>query len=497
MPWMPIEEDRAVRASPYSLAGVALSAAIVAAWLGLFELAELLEYQRHASLWFPPVAITFATLFVLGWRGVPAIAASTVAATFLGADGASDQGSGAAIVQYALIFSLQHLAIWGGLAWLARRVSRERASRTSQLPVMTAFLLGGAGAALLSACIGSAGLVATGAIDLATMIQQATPWAIGDYAGLLALGPLAVAGLLYLCNVLRIEPARGVRHAATRMNTTAGTLPAYLWKLALLLGTTLAAMLLSAHLPQQPAVVFSLLVVVVLQLWIVHTHGTVHTLLAIAAFSLLIVLAASALGMGAQALPLQFAMISLAANSYFGLAAPRLHADNSRLRYALEHDIATGALSRTGFMEQAREQLRIAEASDLPVTLVLADLDGLKKINDRHGHASGDAALRGFVHRCRSRLQHGQLFGRLSGDEFALYLPHFTPARAQRLVDELRTALASPGDGDPYPGPLSASFGSAVRGGSGTTLKWLLAQADANMYEDKRRSRVARLLDHV
>lgn len=103
---------------------------------------------------------------------------------------------------------------------------------------------------------------------------------------------------------------------------------------------------------------FALFVVVVIQLWIVHTHGTVHTLVAIAAFSLLVALATPLLALGPHALALQFAMISLAANSYFGLAVPGLYADNTRLRHALVLDPLTGALSRAGFMEQARNNLQ-------------------------------------------------------------------------------------------------------------------------------------------
>lgn len=468
-----------------------LSAVVVAVWLCLFELARLLEYQAHASLWFPPVAISVATLATLGWRGVPAIAASTVLATYLGASAGAEPTAGPAVAQYALIFTVKHLAVWGGLAWLLRLACRDRTSVAGMPLVVTCFLLGGAVASLVSACLGSAGLVATGAIDIPTMVEQSIPWAIGDYAGLLALAPLATGGLLRLSEALRIAPAQEVERASELLVAPAGTTSGYVAKLALLLGTTLAVMLLAAALPHQEAAVFALFVVIVVQLWIVHTHGTLHALVAIAAFSLLIVFATPALDLGSRALALQFVMISLAANSYFGLAVPGLYADNSRLRHALVRDPVTGALSRSGFMEKARRELQAATREDAPAALVIADMDDLKAINDEFGHAAGDEALRALVRRARSRLQPGCLLGRLGGDEFAFYLPRANLGSARRLVGELREALARPLEGDESTMPLSASFGIAVRETPGNSLRELLERADAQMYAEKRLRRAS------
>lgn len=463
-----------------------LWAAVVAAWLGLFELAAVLEYQTHASLWFPPVAISMATLLVLGWRGAPAVVAASVLATVLGAlDGGPLQPG--PVARYAAIFSLQQLGVWGGLAWLVRRALRSGPGRRANLPgAVTVFILAGALAALVSACVGSAGLVLTGAITPGTMLEQAVPWAIGDYAGLLALGPLAVAGLLLLSERVGVPPAEGLPRLS-QMLAPPRTGSPYAPKLALLLASTLAVLLLASALPQQPAVVFALFVVVVVQLWIVHTHGTLHTLLAIATFSTLVAVATPLLGLAPQALALQFAMISMAANSYFGLAVPGLYADNARLRHALELDPVTGALSRAGFLAHAADALARPAPPEEAAAFVVADMDNLKAINDALGHAAGDAALRAFVSRCRARLGQAHALGRLGGDEFAFYLPATTPAAAAALVESLRDSLAQPQRGDGYASRLSASFGIAAC--DGPSLESLLAKADAQMYADKRQRR--------
>jgi diguanylate cyclase (GGDEF)-like protein len=469
-------------------AWVLVSGAVVAAWLGAFELAVLLEYRPHASLWFPPVAITVAALLVLGWRGVPAVVVASVLGTLLASLDDPDP-SPRAIAGYAAIFAAQQLGVWGGLAWLLRRAARGGTEGVGSLPAtVTTFLLGGALASLVAACIGSAGLVATGAIDVPTMVEQAIPWAIGDYAGLLALAPLAVGALLYLAERLGVAPAPGLLRMAGMLAPGRST-ARYAAKLALLLASTVAVLLLAAALPDQPAVVFGLFVVVVIQLWIVHTHGTLHTLVAIAVFSLLVALSTPLLGLGAHALALQFAMISLAANSYFGLAVPGLYADNARLRHALELDPVTGALSRAGFLAHAGHELPQAARTGRPATLVVADLDNLKDINDALGHAAGDAALRAFVSRCRTRLPPAHALGRLGGDEFALFLPDTTPAAAATLVESLRQALAQPQRGDGCAARLSASFGIAAC--DGAALEGLLARADAQMYADKRQRRRA------
>lgn len=471
-----------------------LSAVLVALWLAVFELARVLDYQPHASLWFPPVAVTLATFMVLGRRGAPAIAVACVLATLLSfyRTTSSPAIPGRAVMAYALLFTAQQFCIWGGLAWLLRRVGQSGAA-TSLPRVVTYFILGGGVAALLSSCLGGAGLAVTGAIDLSTLLSQLIPWAIGDYAGLLALGPLAIVAVLRLAESLRIAPQPGIPRISG-MIAPAGSVSGYLAKLALLLGVTLAVMWLAAALPRQPAVVFALFVVVVIQLWIVHTHGMLQALSAIAAFSLLIAVATPLLRLEAQALALQFAMISLAANSYFGLAVPGLYADNTRLRQALVRDPVTGALSRTGFLEQVLNHLQSAAQDPSPLAVVVADMDNLKAINDQFGHAAGDAALRAFVKRCRSRLRPGQLLGRRGGDEFALYLPLTTPERAHALIDALRVALARPGEDDGFATALSASFGLAVcnrRDLDVEDLEELLERADAEMYADKRQHRTS------
>lgn len=125
---------------------------------------------------------------------------------------------------------------------------------------------------------------------------------------------------------------------------------------------------------------------------------------------------------------------------------------------------------------------------DRPSTIIMLDVDGLKELNDTHGHAGGDVALRELVVRCKACLGSDDLVGRLSGDEFAIFLPGSGEAKAGDIVHAIRGQL------DAYPVPalgrrVSASFGIATAAGSSPSLSQLLQAADQAMYLEKRNRR--------
>ena len=86
-------------------------------------------------------------------------------------------------------------------------------------------------------------------------------------------------------------------------------------------------------------------------------------------------------------------------------------------------DGLTGLLNRTTFEEQAGREVRRQHAAGSVPTLIIADLDNFKAINDTHGHAAGDAAIQAFADACRSSIRHTDLAGRYGGEEFIILLP--------------------------------------------------------------------------
>jgi len=160
------------------------------------------------------------------------------------------------------------------------------------------------------------------------------------------------------------------------------------------------------------------------------------------------------------------------------------HEQVTRLEYAAHHDELTGLLNRRGLWA------RIEEAGQHPIpdkVLALIDVNGLKDINDRHGHAAGDLLLTGVARSLTALSRPGWVTARLSGDEFVLLAPteNVTAAALARTVrTRVATLLPLPGAGTVVP---SVAVGTAELPAGGV-LACALREADTAMYADKRRS---------
>lgn len=102
-------------------------------------------------------------------------------------------------------------------------------------------------------------------------------------------------------------------------------------------------------------------------------------------------------------------------------------------------DPMTGVLNRRAFHERIEQVRRVTP--DHPATLALFDLDHFKQVNDRHGHAAGDAALLHFTDVLRANLRGEDAIARLGGEEFAVLFPGLAPAEALHAVERVRAAL--------------------------------------------------------
>ncbi len=154
-------------------------------------------------------------------------------------------------------------------------------------------------------------------------------------------------------------------------------------------------------------------------------------------------------------------------------------------------DPLTGISNRRHFAAEAARIIATAQRHGRPCALLEMDLDGLKLVNDTHGHATGDELLLAFVRTCRARLREGDIVGRLGGDEFAVLLPETTAAQAEAIAERVRGAfeqviLSESGVGvEP-----SVSVGIAVIATTGrVTLEEFLRDADRALYEAKRAGR--------
>ena len=155
-------------------------------------------------------------------------------------------------------------------------------------------------------------------------------------------------------------------------------------------------------------------------------------------------------------------------------------------------DPLTGLLNRRAFLEEMGRHIDRLDREDRPGTLLFADLDCFKPVNDRLGHEVGDQVLVRTANILRSTVRPSDLVARLGGDEFALWLngaDHMTAAeRAEYLCTEVPNALREIAcDGGPTP---TMSIGIATReAGSEEPIDCLLRRADHAMYEVKRAGR--------
>jgi diguanylate cyclase (GGDEF)-like protein len=154
-------------------------------------------------------------------------------------------------------------------------------------------------------------------------------------------------------------------------------------------------------------------------------------------------------------------------------------------------DGLTGVLNRRGLANLFSRELERVHPDGTSVAVMLIDLNAFKGINDTWGHAAGDTALCAVSQALQDALRANDRVGRIGGDEFAIVLPEVRGDDCAQLAQRVRQI--SPIVFDLMPGAglrvgLSLGLSMAARGES---FEIVLARADAAMYEDKRRQKLA------
>ena len=173
------------------------------------------------------------------------------------------------------------------------------------------------------------------------------------------------------------------------------------------------------------------------------------------------------------------------------IAIARRRAEQMRaLEELSQTDALTGLANRRGFAALGGQFLRLARRQGKGVILFAADLDGLKPINDNHGHAVGDGAIRAAADVLRGTFRSSDVLARLGGDEFAALIIQETPDAAEAITRRIEQALEKYNADAGRPFRLALSAGIAwADAGDPAGLDELLARADAMLYERKRARR--------
>lgn len=153
-------------------------------------------------------------------------------------------------------------------------------------------------------------------------------------------------------------------------------------------------------------------------------------------------------------------------------------------------DDLTGLYNRRGFFTLAEQHLKAARRASKGVSLIYADMDDLKTINDTHGHDEGSSALKKIAEILRRTFRSSDIIARIGGDEFVILETDAGPTDTQPGVVRLQENLRRHNSESDQVYELSLSVG-IVRGGvdDDSTVETLLTRGDELMYEEKRSKR--------
>lgn len=165
-----------------------------------------------------------------------------------------------------------------------------------------------------------------------------------------------------------------------------------------------------------------------------------------------------------------------------------------KAKHAANHDELTGLCNRRTLPRHLRNAFSHARQHGECVAVVMLDLDGFKRVNDRLGHAAGDQLLEELARRIALGIRGMDTVCRYGGDEFVLILPDMSRSEARDIVEKLGHQVAEPFALEGQSVSLTLSAGIAMYPDDGKDAKQLLEAADTAMYRDKpRRKRIPKI----
>jgi diguanylate cyclase (GGDEF)-like protein len=186
-----------------------------------------------------------------------------------------------------------------------------------------------------------------------------------------------------------------------------------------------------------------------------------------------------------ESLLLLQAFMAVVAVTTLGLAAEFAERQRAieQARHLAVSDPLTGLANYRKLFDTLDAEIKRHSRTSRCFALLLLDMDGLKSINDTHGHLTGNRALCRLANVMRSYCRDIDTAARHGGDEFALVLPEASRDAAQQVAQRIADGLRS----DSEPPPLTVSVGTALYPDDGDAIEGLLAAADRDLYESKRR----------
>jgi diguanylate cyclase (GGDEF)-like protein len=446
-------------------------------WLVVWFTGSLVEYTHHASVWFPPSGLTFATMFVVGYRAIPILMLAAILVTIFTNNNYQIQLHNLEVLKSGVLFGIAHILPYYAGSQLLRWLTQNK-KLTLPLAIIS-FLLIGAVFSLITTFSVIYGLVETGMMSTPEVSTTWLPFWIGDMAGIIILSPLffSVIQKLYPQKFFKIlEYIDGQLPMAT---------PHYKYKILLSLVMVIIAMLL-AKFTQSMDSSFAIFFLVLPHMWIACTENAFFNILSLALTSLLVVFLVDVLGLMDFVMVYQYAINVVATNAMFAIAVPALTAHNHRLKAKVFTDSLTQTASREYLVQQGKIEIRIAQWDKKNLCMLVYDIDHFKKINDVYGHDIGDKALVILSNCVKQLLRPGDLLGRYGGDEFVVLLPDTSEGTAimvaERLLEHINDIEFIDNE------VLSVSIG-VTQMHDNDDFESLFKRADSALYQAKRSGR--------
>jgi diguanylate cyclase (GGDEF)-like protein/PAS domain S-box-containing protein len=155
------------------------------------------------------------------------------------------------------------------------------------------------------------------------------------------------------------------------------------------------------------------------------------------------------------------------------------HIDHVKIKRLTQHDSLTGLYNRQFFEEK---MLSVDIKRQLPISIIVADINGLKVINDSYGHNKGDFLIKKTAEIINNQIRKTDILARYGGGEFAVLLPHTDQKAAEKIVNRIKNRTKKYSNNQLT---ISVSFGTATKNSVDQDINKILKLADDKMYQNK------------
>ncbi len=160
-----------------------------------------------------------------------------------------------------------------------------------------------------------------------------------------------------------------------------------------------------------------------------------------------------------------------------------LHDQNQKLEDLAQRDTMTGLFNHSVSFERLKDEIKRAKTKGYPLSLIIADIDDFKQVNDNHGHLVGDLVIRKIANAIRGAVRDNGIVGRYGGEEFIVILPRTDIDAARALSTRIQAAIAQAEQHTPV------TLSGGISQYAGESLNEFIRLTDEKLYKAKRRGK--------